>query len=56
MSDPVYIGIAGAGSVAFGTAALLHKQGHAPMLWSPSGACTKALESAPLRAQGAIDA
>lgn len=49
------IGIAGAGSVALGTAALLHKQGHAPMLWSPSGAGTKALESMSLRAHGAID-
>jgi opine dehydrogenase len=56
VTDPVRIGIAGAGSVAFGTAALLHKQGHTPMLWSPSGSGTNGLKSAPLRAHGAIDA
>lgn len=55
MSDPMYIGIAGAGSIAFGTAALLHKRGHAPMLWSPSGAGTEALTSAPLHATGALE-
>ena len=46
MSGPMRIGIAGAGSIAFGTAALLHEQGHAPMLWSPSGAGTEALQTA----------
>ena len=56
MSDALRIGIAGAGSVAFATAALLHQQGHDPMLWSPSGAGTEALETAPLRALGAIEA
>ncbi|MEP2030767.1 MAG: NAD/NADP octopine/nopaline dehydrogenase family protein [Paracoccaceae bacterium] len=55
MNEPARIGIAGAGSVAFGTAALLHKQGHLPMLWSPSGEGTKALNAAPLRALGAIE-
>jgi len=55
MSDVRRIGIAGAGSIAFGTAALLHQQGHAPMLWSPSGAGTAGLESAPLCAEGAIE-
>ncbi|WP_282061283.1 NAD/NADP octopine/nopaline dehydrogenase family protein [Roseobacter litoralis] len=55
MSDAVRIGIAGAGSVAFGTAALLHEQGHDPMLWSPSGAGTEALKTAPLQASGAIE-
>lgn len=54
MSDVKRIGIAGAGSIAFGTAALLHQQGHTPMLWSPSGAGTVGLESAPLCADGAI--
>ena len=54
MSDGKRIGIAGAGSIAFGTAALLHQQGHVPMLWSPSGAGTAALASAPLCADGAI--
>ena len=56
MSEALRIGIAGAGSVAFGTAALLHQQGHDPMLWSPSGTGTEALETAPLRASGAIEA
>ena len=56
MSTAMRIGIAGAGSIAFGTAALLCEQGHAPMLWSPSGAGTAALQTAPLRATGAIKA
>ena len=33
----VNVGLAGAGSVAFCTAALLCQNGHRPMLWSPSG-------------------
>ncbi len=55
MSSAAHIGIAGAGSIAFGTAAFLYKQGHIPMLWSPSGAGTEALNSAPLSATGAIE-
>ncbi len=51
----VKVGIAGAGSIAFGTAALLHKEGHDPMLWSPSGRGTRALEDAPLCASGAFE-
>ena len=39
------VGLAGAGSVAFGTAALLCSNGHRPMLWSPSGARTRQLAS-----------
>jgi opine dehydrogenase len=31
------VGIVGAGAIAFGTAAILSKNGHDPMLWSPSG-------------------
>lgn len=51
----VKIGIAGAGSVALGTAALLADNGHLPMLWSPSGEGTRALASGgPLVATGAI--
>lgn len=51
----INIGIAGAGSVAFGTAARLAELGHAPTLWSPSGQGTKALASgAPLVAKGAV--
>ena len=39
------IGIAGAGAIAFATAALLFEGGHDPMLWSPSGAGTEALRN-----------
>ena len=39
------VGLAGAGSVAFGTAALLYQNNHCAMLWSPSGASTKTLAS-----------
>lgn len=61
MSDPCItdgckIGIAGAGSIAFGTAALLVKNGHDPMLWSPSGLSTQVLSEGPLVATGAIEA
>lgn len=52
----VRVGIAGAGSIAFATAALLHARGHDAALWSPSGAGTKALaDGAELQAQGALD-
>ncbi|MBU2961543.1 NAD/NADP octopine/nopaline dehydrogenase family protein [Citreicella sp. C3M06] len=47
------VGIAGAGSIAFGSAALLHVNGHDPMLWSPSGASTEGLTE--LTATGAIE-
>ena len=57
MPDKVKVGIAGAGSVAMGTAALLHDNGHDPMLWSPSGKGTAALAGGgKLIANGAIDA
>ena len=39
----IKVGIAGAGSIAFGTASLLSSLGHDPMLWSPSGSGTKHL-------------
>ena len=39
------MGIVGAGSVAFGTASLLARLGHAPVLWSPSGGGTRELLS-----------
>ena len=56
MASGLRVGIAGAGSVAMGTAALLHKNGHEPMLWSPSGKGTAALAGgANLAATGAID-
>ena len=57
MPDKTKVGIAGAGSVAMGTAALLHDNGHDPMLWSPSGEGTAALAGGgKLIANGAIDA
>jgi len=36
-TNAIKVGLAGAGSVAFCTAALLSHNGHNPMLWSPSG-------------------
>ena len=42
-ATPIKVGIVGAGAIAFGTAALLAKNGHDPMLWSPSGAGTQEL-------------
>ena len=57
MPDKAKVGIAGAGSVAMGTAALLHDNGHDPMLWSPSGKGTAALAGGgTLIANGAVDA
>lgn len=56
VSEPLRIGIAGAGSIAFGTATMLHLQGHLPMLWSPSGESTDVLKSEPLQAKGALEA
>lgn len=50
------VGIAGAGSVAFGNAALLEQAGHRVMLWSPSGERTAELAAGkPLVAEGAIE-
>ena len=56
MSNAIKVGIAGAGSIAFGTAALLWENGHDPMLWSPSGDGTKELAGgAQLTAVGALE-
>lgn len=50
------VAIVGAGSIAFGTAAFLEKQGHAVTLWSPSGERTKALaKGEALTASGAVE-
>lgn len=50
------VGIVGAGSIAFGTAAFLEQQGHHATLWSPSGERTKALaKGEALIAQGAVE-
>lgn len=50
----ITVGIAGAGSIALASAALLESRGHRPVLWSPSGAGTQDLRDVPLRAEGAI--
>ena len=53
----VSVGIAGAGAVAMATAALLHRNGHRPALWSPSGRGTADLAGPSLlNATGAITA
>ena len=50
------VAILGAGSIALGMAALLCREGHEPVLWSPSGAGTAALAAgAPLQASGAVE-
>ena len=50
------VGIAGAGAVAFATAAWLERAGHRAVLWSPSGRRTEALAAgAPLTATGALE-
>jgi opine dehydrogenase len=50
------VGIAGAGSIASGCAALLEQASHRPILWSPSGDRTRGLAAgAPLIAEGAIE-
>lgn len=50
------VGIAGAGSVAFGCAAFLEQAGHRAMLWSPSGKRTANLAAGqPLVANGAVE-
>ncbi|TYB89944.1 NAD/NADP octopine/nopaline dehydrogenase family protein [Oceaniovalibus sp. ACAM 378] len=49
------VGIVGAGSIAFGTAAFLEQQGHKAALWSPSGKRTQDLaKSGALVAQGEV--
>jgi len=51
------VSILGAGAIAYGLAAYLAEAGHDPMLWSPSGARTKALATGELlKATGAIEA
>jgi len=41
----INVGLAGAGSVAYGTACVLLQNGHRPMLWSPSGKRTRDLST-----------
>ncbi len=50
------IGIAGAGSIAFASAAWLAHAGHAVSLWSPRADSAAALRNAPLRATGVLEA
>ncbi|OHV85015.1 NAD/NADP-dependent octopine/nopaline dehydrogenase family protein [Rhizobium sp. LCM 4573] len=50
------VSILGAGAIAFGVAAYLARNGHDPMLWSPSGKRTRALaEGEALVAKGAVE-
>lgn len=56
MAKEYTVGIAGAGSIAFGTAAYLENAGLKAMLWSPSGKGTVALAAGqPLEAKGALE-
>ena len=49
------VAVLGAGGIACGTAVLLCREGHDPVIWSPSGRSTRAFaEGAPLVASGAI--
>lgn len=48
------VAILGAGSIAYGNAALLASLGHKPVIWSPSGRSGKSLASEPLVASGAL--
>ncbi len=54
MSERLHVGIAGSGSIALGTAALLSDYGHETMLWSLSGVGTNGLETGIL-AEGALE-
>ena len=49
------IGIVGAGSIAFASAAWLAQAGHAVSLWSPRSDSAAALRNAPLRATGVLE-
>lgn len=50
------VAIMGAGAAAFAAAAYLAEQGHAPVLWSPSGKSTEALAAGnPLTSEGKIE-
>lgn len=56
INEKITVGIAGAGSVAFATAAFLEQAGHHAVLWSPSGQRTARLAAGePLVAKNAID-
>jgi ketopantoate reductase len=47
------VAVLGAGGIGCGAAALLSENGHAPMLWSPSGRGTAAFaDGSALRAEG----
>jgi len=56
VAKPMKVGIAGAGAIAYGAAAVLEQAGHRATLWSPSGARTKRLAAGePLVATGAVE-
>ena len=55
-SPSIKVGIAGAGAIAYGAAALLEQSGHRATLWSPSGKRTKRLAAGEaLVATGAVE-
>lgn len=56
MTQTLRIGIIGAGAIALGSAALLHRNQHTPVLWSPSGKSTHIFETTPLRVHGVFEA
>jgi len=54
-TNPAQVAILGAGAIAYGTAALLCRDGHSVTLWSPSGQRTRGIAAGePLLATGAI--
>lgn len=56
MGEKLTVGIAGAGAVAFATAAYLENAGHRATLWSPSGESTARLSAGEkLTAKGALE-
>jgi opine dehydrogenase len=48
------VAILGAGGIGRAMAALLHRRGHHPLIWSPSGRGTEGLRHADLQAEGAL--
>ncbi|MCA0044765.1 NAD/NADP octopine/nopaline dehydrogenase family protein [Celeribacter litoreus] len=56
MTQAKRIGIVGAGAIGLGTAALLHRNQHVPILWSPSGESTRIFETESLSVHGVFEA
>eukprot|EP00529_Nitzschia_sp_RCC80_P017152 CAMPEP_0113468866 /NCGR_PEP_ID=MMETSP0014_2-20120614/15588_1 /TAXON_ID=2857 /ORGANISM="Nitzschia sp." /LENGTH=659 /DNA_ID=CAMNT_0000361293 /DNA_START=86 /DNA_END=2066 /DNA_ORIENTATION=+ /assembly_acc=CAM_ASM_000159 len=47
----IRVGIVGAGAIAYATAAILSKNGHDPMIWSPSSSSSTSIERSVTRSQ-----